>query len=63
MWLESSHIILLANPYSSPLLFTKKKCRGGLCLYVNYSTLIENTMTDAWPLLHINDLLSRLKGA
>ena len=45
------------------MLFTEKKGRGGLPLCVYYHTLNENMVTDAWLLLHIDDLLSQLKGA
>ena len=36
---------------------------GGLCLCVDYSSLNANTVTDAWPLPCIDDLLSQPKGA
>ena len=41
----------------------KKSSGGGLCLYVNYHTLNVHIMTDAWLLLHIDDLLSQLKDS
>ena len=64
-WLESGHIVPLASPYDHPVLFTENKVRGGLCLYVDYCLgtlfffpLNANTLTDAWPLPYIDDLLS-----
>ena len=45
------------------MLFAEKNSRGGLCLYIEYHSLNANTVTDAWLLLHIDDLLSQLKGA
>ena len=36
----------------------KKKGGGGLYLCVDYCTLNANMVIDAWPLPHINELLS-----
>ena len=44
------------------MLFAEKKGRGGLCLCVDYCSLNTNTVTYAWILPHIDDLLSQLKG-
>ena len=44
------------------MLFAGKKGGGGLHLCVDYSSLNVNTVTDAWPLPCIDDLLSQLKG-
>ena len=62
-WLDSGRIVPSASPYCHPVLFAEKKGRGGLCLCVDYCSLNVNMVTDAWPLLRIDDLLSRLKGA
>ena len=45
------------------MLFAEKKDGGGLRLYVNYHSLNANIVTDAWPLLHIDNLTSQVKGA
>ena len=45
-----------------PILFVKKK-DGQLHLYVDYCVLNKNTISDPYPLPHIKELLSRLKGA
>ena len=44
------------------MLFSEQKSGGSLRLYVKYHALNANTVTDAWLLLHIDDLLSLLKG-
>ena len=44
------------------MLFAEKKGGGGLHLCIDYYALNANTVTDAWPLPHIKDLLSQLKG-
>ena len=45
------------------MLFDEKKRGGGLHLCVDYYSLNTNTVTDAWTLPHIDDLLSWLTGA
>ena len=45
------------------MLFAEKKGGGGLHLYVDYCALNANVETDAWPLLYIDDLLSKLKSS
>ena len=63
-WLESGCIVPSASPYGHPVLFAEKKGGGGLRLCVDYHSLNANTVTDAWPLPHIDDLLlnSRVLG-
>ena len=63
MWLDLGHIVPSAISYNYPVLFAENKGRGGLHLYVNYYSFNTNTVTEAWPLPHIDDLLSQLKGA
>ena len=45
------------------MVFVEKKGGGGLCICVDYRSLNENTVTDAWPLPGIDDLLSQLEEA
>ena len=45
------------------MLFAEKKGGGGFYLCINYHSLNANTVTEAWLLLCIDDLLSCLKGA
>ena len=44
-----------------PPSFCKKK-DGQLCLCVDYHALNKNTISDSYPLPHIEELLSQLKG-
>ena len=44
------------------MLFAEKIGGGGLHLCVDYCVLNVNTVTDAWPLPHIDHLLSQVKG-
>ena len=62
-WLKLGHIIPSANLYGHYILFAENKGGGSLHLYINYCSLNTNTVINAWPLLHINDLLPQLKGA
>ena len=62
-FLESDCIIPSASSYGYPVLFAEKKGGGNLCLCVDYHSLNANTVTDAWPLECIDNLLSQLKGA
>ena len=52
-----------SSPYGAPILFVEKKGGGGLRVCMDYWSLNSNTVTDSWPLLHIDELLARLKGA
>ena len=45
------------------MLFAENKGGGGFHLCVDYRSLNANTVTNAWPLLYIDDLLSKLMGA
>ena len=56
--LELGRAVPLANPYWYPVQFTKKKSWGDSRLCANYLALNANMVTDAWPLQHIDDLLS-----
>ena len=62
-WLESGRIVPSASPYGYPVLFSEKKGRRILSLCIDYHVLNANIVTDAWQLLHIDDLLFQLKGA
>ena len=61
--LESGCIVPSASPYGHSVLFFEKRGGGNLRLCVDYYSLNEKKVTDAWPLLCIEDLLSQLKGA
>ena len=61
--LESGCIVLSSSPYGAPVLFAEKKGRGGLRMCTDYRSLNAKTVTDSWPLLRINEMLARLKGA
>ena len=61
--LESGRIVPSSSPYGAPILVVEKKGGGGLRMCTDYWSLNSNTVTDSWPLLHINKLLARLKGA
>ena len=63
MLLESGHIVPLSSPYGAPVLFAEKKGGGGLRMCPDYRSLNANTVTDSWPLLRIDEMLARLKGA
>ena len=52
-----------SSPYGAPVLFAEKQGRGGLRMCMDYRFLNANTVTDSWPLPHINKMLARLKGA
>ena len=60
--LESGSIVPSTSPYGHPILFAEKK-GGKLRMCTDYRTLNSNTIIDAWPLPHIDDLLSHLRGA
>ena len=45
------------------MLLAENKGRGSLYLCLEYHFLNANTVTDAWPLLCIDDLPSQLKGS
>ena len=61
--LELGHIVPSARLYGYPVLFVEKKVGGSLCLCIDYHSLNANTVADVWPLPHIDELLSQLKGA
>ena len=61
--LDSGHIVSLSSPYGAPVLFAEKKGRGGLRMCTDYRSLNANTVTNSWPLPHIDEMLARLKGA
>ena len=56
-WIEPS-----TSPYASPILFVKKK-DGTLRMCVDYRKLNQQTIQDAYPLPHIDDLLRAVSGA
>ena len=62
MWLGTGPIVP-SNPYGHLVLFAEKKGGGGIRLRVDYCSLNAKIVTDAWPLPHIHDLVSQLKGA
>ena len=61
--LESGRIVPSNSPYGAPILFAEKKGGVGLRMCTDYRSLNSNTVTDSWPLLRIDKLLARLKGA
>ena len=63
MLLESGHIVPSLSPYGTPVLFAKKKGGGGLRMCTDYRSLKANTVTNSWPLHHIDKILARLEGA
>ena len=56
--LESDFIVPLASPYGHPVLFAEKRGGEGFYLYIYYHSLNANTVTDNWPLLCIDNLIS-----
>ena len=60
--MKENKIRVSDSSYGAPILFAKKK-DGGLRLCVDYRALNKNTISDSYPLLRIEDLLSQLKGA
>ena len=62
-WLETGQIVPSISLYGHPVLFAKKKGGGVFHLCIDYYSLNANTMVNAQPLLCIDNLLSRLKGA
>ena len=60
--LESGCIVPSSSPCGAPILFTEKK-GGGLRMCIDYQSLNSNTITDSWPLPHIDKTLSQLRGA
>ena len=60
--LATGTIHLLQSPIGAPILFVKKK-DGALHMVVDYRRLNTITWKDQYPLLHINNLLERLRKA
>ena len=60
--LKENKIRVSDNPYGAPIFFAKKK-DGQLHLCIDYRILNKNTISDSYPLPHIEELLSWLKGA
>ena len=60
--MEENKIRVSDSPYGAPILFVKKK-DGWLCLCIDYCALNKNTISDSYPLPHIKELLSWLKGS
>ena len=61
---DSGRIVPSSSPYGHPVLFAEKKGGGGLRLCIDYrSPLNANKISDAWPLLCIDEFLGRLCGA
>ena len=61
--LDAGRIVPSSSPYGHPILFARKKGGHGLRMCIDYRSLNSNTVSDAWPLPRIDDLLSRLRGA
>ena len=61
--LESGIIVPSSSPYGASILFAEKKGEGGLRMCTDYRSLNSNTVSDAWPLPRIDEMLARLKGA
>ena len=61
--LESGSIVPSSSPYGALILFAEKKGGGGLRMCTDYQSLNSNTVSDSWPLLRIDEMLARLKGA
>ena len=59
--LKENKIRVSDSPYGAPIFFAKKK-NGRLGLCVNYRALNKNTISESYFLLHIEELLSRLKS-
>ena len=60
--LAKGHIRPSKSPYSSPVIFVRKK-DGTLRMCVDYRGLNRITIRDRYPLPRIEELLDRLKGA
>ena len=61
--LASGRIVPSSSPYGALILFAEKKGGGGLRMCTDYRSLNSNTVSDSWPLLQIDEMLARLKGA
>ena len=60
--MKENKIRVSDSPYGAPILFAKNK-DGQLCLCIDYRALNKNTISDSYPLPHIEELLLHLKGA
>ena len=60
--LNENKIWVSDSPYGAPFFFAKKNNRR-LRLFVDYCALNKNMISDSYPLLCIEELLSWLKGA
>ena len=63
MLLHVGCIVPSSTPCRHLVLFTEKKGRYGLKLYIDYHILNSNTNNDIWLLFQIDELLAPLKGA
>ena len=61
--LESGRVVPSSSPYGAQILFAENKVGGGLRMCTDYKLLNSNSVIDSWPLLEIDELLDRLKGA
>src|SRR5450755_2931617 len=60
--LKKGYIKASSAPFASPILFVQKPSRG-LRLYINFKKLNAITRKDRYPLLLLNEVLSRMSRA
>lgn len=60
--LEDGRIVPSASPYSAPIVMVRK-ANGKWRFCVDYRGVNQNTIADAFPLPHINDVLAKVQGA